>query len=293
MSQLADSKLHLLWSLWTELGVPGPHRTHRHVAIDPEPLIVWTPHLAAADPRLLGLAFDWCLHHAEHVVKVRLPGLARDLAEPAKAAFAGFNGALAAHGVAWRPAGTALPLQPARKAMPLPMDRPALVRFRVRALCGVTARSDVLALLLAHGTLGASASTLTPPGVTRRSVARVLSEMVDAGLVLADETARPVQFRLRDASPLGTVVRAADLRCWNLHALFQLINDFSSLDAVVSKGANVRRVEATKVVNQTKKLVIGLGFDLPPHLQDVEDPFTAVASWALALAESVAQGGAP
>lgn len=56
---------------------------------------------------------------------------------------------LRGHGVPWagRPSATA---RTTAKAIELPTMRPALVRLRLRALCGVGARADVLAELMAH-----------------------------------------------------------------------------------------------------------------------------------------------
>lgn len=47
---VTDAVSGLLWSAWTELGVRGVERRHERVAVDPEPLIVFTPALAGRRP---------------------------------------------------------------------------------------------------------------------------------------------------------------------------------------------------------------------------------------------------
>jgi hypothetical protein len=69
---ISDAILDLLWSAWTELGVPGVERTHQRFAIDPDPLIVFTPALAKDDPRLVEQAAAWCGRHGAVVSKTRL-----------------------------------------------------------------------------------------------------------------------------------------------------------------------------------------------------------------------------
>ena len=66
---MKDAIGEILWSAWTELGVPGVERRHRRVVADPEPLIVFTPALAANDPRLIEQAAAWCERHGDVVSK--------------------------------------------------------------------------------------------------------------------------------------------------------------------------------------------------------------------------------
>jgi len=72
---LRDQLLDLLWSLWSEMGVPGWARRHQAWAIDPEPLIVFTALLGASDPRLRDESIRWCLRNAHYVSALRLRNL--------------------------------------------------------------------------------------------------------------------------------------------------------------------------------------------------------------------------
>ena len=92
-TQLAEE---LLWSLWGEMGIPSPALHHRSTAIDPEYLIVYSPFLAAGDPRLQELTWSWCTSYGErYVSKHRLRGLHKRLSQPVAQAFEAFSATLA------------------------------------------------------------------------------------------------------------------------------------------------------------------------------------------------------
>jgi hypothetical protein len=55
--------IDLAWSLWRELGVPGPVRRHEGWLVVPEPLIVFTAALGDRDRRLRDNAVAWCAAH--------------------------------------------------------------------------------------------------------------------------------------------------------------------------------------------------------------------------------------
>jgi hypothetical protein len=286
MSELEEATLELLWSLWNELGVPGRARRHRDLAIDPEPLIAWTPSLAAGDPRLVGLAFDWCLAHQIWIPRSRLPGLARLMSPAAAQAFAAFNGALARHKVDWRPSATAASLEPGRSKLPLPLDRPALVHFRLRALSGASARSETLASLLAAGTHAAPIASLTPPGFTRRSVERVMDELSRAELVTVDGGPRRRVFRLRDRGALEALVSAAGLRWTSLQDTLSLISNVRSLETLKGRNEAVQRVEAAKAWKHAAGMAARLGLQPPPGRPEAADVLASLVAWG----ETVARG---
>lgn len=280
MSRLEDVAQSLLWSLWSELGVPGQERRHRAVAVDPEPLIAWTPFLAARDPRLLGLAFDWCVVHAAHITKVRFPGLVRSMPNEAAAALASFNGALARHGIDWRPAAAPMALDVTRSRMALPTERPALVRFRIRALCGTSARAEVLAALLACGDRGAQTAELTPSGLTRRSVERVLDDLVTANLLATTGRERRRTFRLRDPRALERTVQASGLRSWpDWHRAFTLVASLAELAMAEHVSEGVRRVDAARRWQKLEELALTLRLEAPPGPVGREDVFDALVEW--------------
>ena len=279
MTRLDDATLDLLWSLWSELGVPGQERRHRAVAIDPEPLIAWTPFLAERDPRLLGLAFDWCVAHSGQIAKTRFPGLAARMPERAASALAAFNGALVRHGVDWRPRAAPAALDRGRAKMTLPMERPALVRFRLRALCGTAGRAEVFAALLAVGQRAAQAAELTPAGLTRRSVERLLGELAEAHLVAVEGGARRRTFRLNDRRALESLVHGAGLRWPDWHRALSLPAQLVELSAHASQSPGLRRVEAARAWPTLTGLGQSLGLAPPRGTAERADSFEALLDW--------------
>jgi hypothetical protein len=150
MVELQELIEKLLWSLWSELGVPGGGRAHRHLVQDPEALIAFTPYLAEGETRLIGLALDWCTAHADQISKSRLLGLSKLLPNAAQQSLGRFNRALSSRGIEWHPwaEAWAVDYEPGRRRIALAKERPGLLVFRLRALAGVTTRADVLTRLL-------------------------------------------------------------------------------------------------------------------------------------------------
>jgi hypothetical protein len=286
MASLDEALRGLLWSLWSELGVPGRERRHQTVAIDPEPVIVWTPLLAASDPRLLGLVFDWCAAHAEQVAKTRLTGLTRQMPKPAVDALAAFNGALAREKIDWRPRAKAAELHRERRKMALPTERPALVRFRVRALCGSAARAEVLTALLASQSRGAEARSLTPAGLTRRSVERQLTELVEGQLVSVQGGERRRVFRLRDQGAFERLVRGGGLRWVDWHEALALAASLRELAGKATLKPGARRVEASREWRRLTDVCLGLSLEGPPGTPDRPDVFEQLLAWG---ARTIAQ----
>lgn len=283
MPDLDEAVRALLWSLWTELGVPGRERRHQGVAIDPEPVIAWTPLLAASDPRLQGLVFDWCAAHAEQVAKTRLTGLARELPKAAVDALAAFNGALARESIDWRPRTKAALLRRERRTMALPAERPALVRFRVRALAGAAARAEVLTALLASQSRGAEARALTPAGLTRRSVERQLLELVAGQLVTVQGGQRRRVFRLRDHGAFERLVRGSGLRFVDWHATLALVASLRELAGKSTLKPGARRVEASREWRKLADACVSLSLEGPPGSPEQPDVFEQLLSYGAAL----------
>ena len=150
---IIDFVEELAWSLWTELGVPGVVRNHRHTVVDPEALLVATPAMVWGEPRLRELAYGWCAVHSERTSTSRLRGLYAGLPGGAQAPFGSFVATLRQGGlVRWSIPSDEAPWrdQPLVRRVSLDLSRPALLRLRMRGLCGVGARADVLCELLAR-----------------------------------------------------------------------------------------------------------------------------------------------
>jgi len=292
---IRDGVLELVWSLWTELGVPGVARNHAHLIVDPEPLIVATPMLAAADPRLLEQAFGWCAAYADRISASRLKGLLSASSELVVERFSAFSLGLRDHGVKWPTPGRPHPWSPPRKppAHPIPLDRPAMLRFRLRALCGVGARADVLVELLTSGESWRSAAELAALGYTKRNVASVLSELDDAGTVASRTEGNTRRFRLARPTLLAELVGADQLVAPAWHPLFRVLVDLLGLLEHETDPAAVRRVEASKLRDRLVGPCRMLSLDEPPPTRGDPDAWDLLVTWGASRVRAVATGLEP
>jgi hypothetical protein len=199
LSQEVDRlALDLAWSLWAELGVDGVVRRHDWQAIDLEPLIIFTSKLGDGDHRLRASAIDWCITNARFASAFRLRNLADQASPATRAAFGRYAATVRAHTKApWPGQGDPLTLfHPERIGSP-DLRRPSLVQLRLRALVGVSARAEVLKLMLADPERPQAASTLAEDAAYGKgSVAQALEMLTMAGIVQVQPHANRLLYRL-------------------------------------------------------------------------------------------------
>jgi hypothetical protein len=204
----AKQALALASGAWTELGVSGWTTSHGDWAIDPEPLILFTAWLGDRDPRLRDEATDWCIRNWRYVSRARLRNLLHQQPDDVKRAFGEFAATVGAHaGVDWP--GATEPRRFAvtgRSTLP-PLDRPSLVWVRLRAMFGVSARSEVLRCLLSHGRGSMSVVGLAAAsGYTKRSVADECETLERAGVLAVRSTGNRFYYSLARRTELEAFV---------------------------------------------------------------------------------------
>jgi DNA-binding transcriptional ArsR family regulator len=292
---IRDSAFGLAWSLWTELGVPGVSRNHAHTVLDPEPLIMATPVLAAGDPRLMEQAFGWCSTHSSRISASRLKGLLSGAQEQVASQFSAFSRAMQVRGVKWPIIGQADSMSaPARlPSPPLPTERPSLLRFRLRALCGVGARADVLSELLASSGAWRSAAELARLGYTKRNVTRVLSELVSAGIVSNRKEGNSLRYRLERPAPLEELAGGGGLVAPAWQPQLGLVTDLLGLIAQEHGPASVRRVEANKARDLLAANCHSIGAQTPPRTRGNPDAWEDIIDWGTRLVSEMATGSSP
>jgi DNA-binding transcriptional ArsR family regulator len=271
-------------------------RNHAHTVLDPEPLIVATPTLAATDPRLLEQVFGWCAAHADRISASRLKGLLSGSSESVVNRFSSFSRGLQGQGVKWPVLGSSEAWSPPGglpAPAPLPLARPAMLRFRLRALSGVGARADVLTELLASPESWRSAAELSALGYTKRNVARVLAELDDAGIVASRAEGNTRRFRLTSADPLRELVGSNGLTAPSWHLLFGILVDLFDLLEHETDPAAVRRVEASKLRERLILPCRMLSLDEPPPTRGVPDAWDALVSWGASRVLAAASGLEP
>ena len=283
-SALPDAIAKLAWSLMTELGVPGLVRRHQEVAVDPEPVVLLASLAAVDDPRLRDQLVAWLMQHGKLLSVSRLGGLLKSGMEPLRMQFSRIAVSVRAAGGPRLPApADAVPLarSPERKSMPFPLERPSLVRLRLRALSGVGARADVLAELLAGSEQWTRTVDLIDVGYSKRSVASVLSDLADAGVVERVSQGNAHRFRLRHPEALAEVVASAGLHDLNQVAVLRFTEELVELDGLGELPPVVRRVEATKRRGPLLGIAAQLDLAAPPQVRGVEEAWEMLTTWGL------------
>jgi hypothetical protein len=206
LSQEVDRlALELAWSLWAELGLDGAQRRHDWQAIDLEPLIIFTAHLGNGDNRLRASSIDWCITNARFVSAFRLRNLAEQASATTRAAFGRYAATVRAHSKApWPGEGDPLTLLHPEHIGSPDLRRPSLIQLRLRALVGVSARAEVLKLMLAEPDRPQATSTLAEDAAYGKgSVAQALEMLTLAGIVQVQPDGNRLLYRLARPAELG------------------------------------------------------------------------------------------
>ena len=210
LSQEADTlALDLAWSLWAELGVDGKARHHDWQAIDLEPLIIFTAHVSSADSRLRASTIDWCITNARFASAIRLRNLSEHTSAETRKAFGRYAATVRTHAKApWPGEGDPLTLfHPERMGSP-DLRRPSLVQLRLRALVGVSARAEILKLMLADAERPQPASTLAEDAAYGKgSVAQALEMLTMAGIVQVQPQANRLLYVLARPGELAQTLQ--------------------------------------------------------------------------------------
>ena len=208
--EISGLVVELARSLWAEMGVGGANRKHIWQAIDVEPLIVYTSSLGDLDSRLRAATIDWCIANADLISGLRLRNLIREASPSTRASFGDYAATVKAHArVPWPGEGTPEPVLPATLKEPPDLRRPALLQLRLRALVGVSARAEILRLLLADPGQAKAASALSElAAYGKGSVAQALDLLTLAGFVHMQPDGNRLLYRLiRPAEVAGALQR--------------------------------------------------------------------------------------
>ncbi len=204
MSSLLQKRaVELAWRQWTALGVAGVAPLPEH-AIDLEALIAFTPFVAAADPRLERECVDWCRRIGSSFVSVsRLRQLVRLM--PATGERRGDDIAkLLMDG----PRQRAAPFALSNKSRPPRLHHPSLIQLRSRYIFGVGARADVIVALVMRprDANHARISEIRPAGYTKPTIATVLDELTEAGVLEELVVSRAATYKLVKGAPLRSLL---------------------------------------------------------------------------------------
>lgn len=250
--ELVERVLDLAWSQWTDLGVRGTTTALHSWSIDPEALLLLTASLSDLDPRLRDESLDWCIANMRYISRHRLRSLARNLRdEDARAATTRYGATLARAGArGWSEGAKPWPFEPTGKATLADLRLPNLIRLRLRAIFGVSARAEIFhALSWQSGEWTSSVQLATLAGYTKRNIDEEVESLHRAGLVevVYERNRRLVRLARRDR--LEGFVGAVPTRFPDWPAIMGALISVLDLERRVSNaGARVRDVEASALI---------------------------------------------
>ncbi|HEY2597608.1 MAG TPA: winged helix-turn-helix domain-containing protein [Candidatus Dormibacteraeota bacterium] len=243
--------LDLAWSHWSELGVDGVRRRHDWQAIDLEPLIIFTAYIGNLDSRLRANSIDWCIANARFASAFRLRNLAQQAGPAMREAFGRYAATVKAHAkVPWPAKGDPLALWTSEHIGMPDLRRPSLIQLRLRALVGVSARAEILKLMLAEPDQGYTASAIAEAaGYGKGSVSQAVDLLTMAGIAYVQPTANRLLYRLTRPAELAGALQwlpAAFPDWWPIFKVTQAIAEL----AHARLSASARVVEAQNVLDR-------------------------------------------
>lgn len=241
--------LDLAWSLWGELGVEGRRqRRHYRQAIDLEPLIIFTAAIGNLDSRLRANSMDWCIANARFASAFRLRNLAEKASPDTRAAFGRYAATVKANAnVPWPSLGDPLAMWASERIGEPDLRRPSLIQLRLRALTGVSARAEILKLMLADPARGQAVSTLAEAaGYGKGSVAQALEMLTMAGIVGVQPIANRLVYRLARPAELEDVLQwlPAGFPDWSpIFRITEALREFAHIRSTtpLARAADVQR----------------------------------------------------
>jgi hypothetical protein len=287
--------LDLAWSLWGELGVDGRQRRHDWQAIDLEPLIIFTAAIGSLDSRLRANSMDWCIANARFASAFRLRNLAEQDSDETRAAFGRYAATIKAHAkVPWPSLGDPLAIWTSERISEPDLRRPSLIQLRLRALVGVSARAEILKLMLADPARGQAASTLAEAaGYGKGSVAQALDMLTMAGIVEVQPTANRLVYRLARPAKLVDVLQSLPAVFPDWSPIFRITKALTEFGHIRSTTPLARAAEVQRTILSIDHDLQRLGITDRAPRPGGPASVTEFEHWALAfLADQCGRGEA-
>jgi hypothetical protein len=206
--EVRELVLGTLWSQWAELGLSGWERHHQDAAVDLEALIIATAGVAPLDARLTDEALDWCVTNGRLASAVRLKHLLGAADSTTQGAMGTFAATVNANSrLNWPGATTSGAFALTGRSAAPELRRPALIQVRIRALWGVSARAEVLRVMLADGHRFMGISEVASAAAFGKDAVAEALENLQRGGLLEEAGARNLRvFRLGRRDDLVALV---------------------------------------------------------------------------------------
>ncbi len=207
-AEVRELVLGTLWSQWAELGLSGWDRHHRDCGLDLEALIIATARVGHRDARLRAEALDWSVAYGRIASAVRLKHLLRAADPLTRDSMGEFSVTVNRNSnLRWPGMGAPVEFTPTGRSSAPALDRPGLIQLRLRALWGVTARAEVLRVMLADGHRFMGASEVAATAAFGKDAVAEALDNLHLGGVLDEAGARNQRvFRLHRRAELVSLV---------------------------------------------------------------------------------------
>ena len=280
------------WGVWSELGVSGWARTHQHWAIDPEPLIVFSPAVLASEPRLRDEATDWCVRNWRHVSAVRLRNLLRDNESEQTDTWGEFAATVNRFSGAakWPRATTERSYTVTGRSVLRPLAERSMIYLRMRSIFGLGARAEVLRYLLFAHERSTAAMLAAQTNYAKRNVADACESLAQAGVLSTRQVGNRLYFSLADEAALATFLGPAPHILPDWPALLRVVNalfHWSVLEQEMEE--RVLTVETHQAFSEIHDDLETLQLQAPTHASGAE--FLPIwRNWSATLMKSLASG---
>lgn len=289
---LDDRLTKIAWRQWAAFGVPGWEEQEPSVEIDPEGLLLLTAALPEPAARLRGEAIGWCVRYGWLISKVRLKNAASRLATPAKGAFLDLAEQVAAEG---GPRWTSDPSSSAAVRRTTPgrvrlehLSSPSRLALRLRAVLGVSARAEVVRLLVRQPEAWLTISELAPGvGSGRRNTADAAEALALGGL-LRRRLEKNAWRYTADMKRLAPIVEPLpdDRRDWAAAA--QVLLEVRALLTGTPAPVDVLAVEARALIQRLEPDLHRAGLEPPDPLPRGSGYWASFGDWLTATTSALA-----
>ncbi len=289
-SALRQRLCDLGWGLWSQLGVSEWSDQHRCWFVDPEPLILFTAWLGDSDARLRDEATDWCVQFGSLASGTRLTNLLEGASRDTRSGFGEFAATVREHSaVRWRGARTPRSFVPTGRSRLESTAAPSRLSLRLRTIFGVSARAELIRLLICSDPIPQVASDLVAgSGFKKRNVAEALHTLHLGGVLTATRVRNQLRYRLRDPAAWGPLLGELPVvwpRWTLILPLMATVTD--QLESIESASDRVRRVEMNKLSRTVADSVGAAGLP-PPEVGDASSGDGDVCEWALRVSTGLA-----
>lgn len=290
--ELTTHAVELAWSLWRTLGVSTWSGTHQGWAIELEPLVAYTALIADKDQRLLRESIDWCVLNDAFLSRRQLRHVVTAQHWPFKGPIGRFGATLTKLTKRPWPDAEEPPydLTPSGKSEPPVLSRPELIQLRLRSVFGVTARAEVLRVLLEDERREWSLADITERvAYTRRQVTTDLEMLTLGGVTRRVDSSGSYRFALENADGLLGWLGPMPAVSIRWAPTFRLMTGLMEIvDTLASEDWRMPSAEVQRQMRALDPQVTELR--LRPPSPEASDYVTAVVDWSRELFAALSGG---